>query len=98
MPRIFWLWTTAPGQFAIKSASGRIFYVSADSNLFVEQVLRSLPGVQTFRGSADNKQLPGDPFDLYVFNGWLPNRLPGWRYADYQSPRQHAVIRGWPAD
>ena len=54
----------------------RIFYVSADSNLFVEQVLRSLPGVQTFRGSADNKQLPGDEFDLYVFNGWLPNRLP----------------------
>lgn len=54
----------------------RIFYVSADSNLFVEQVLRSLPGVQTFRGNADNKQLPGDEFDLYVFNGWLPNRLP----------------------
>ncbi len=54
----------------------RIFYVSADSNLFVEQVLRSLPGVQTFRGSPDNKQLPGDEFDLYVFNGWLPNRLP----------------------
>ena len=54
----------------------RLFYVSEDSNLFVEQVLRSLPGVQTFRGNADNKQLPGDPFDLYVFNGWLPNRLP----------------------
>ena len=54
----------------------RIFYVSADSNLFVEQVLRSLPGVQTFRGNANNKQLPGEQFDLYVFNGWLPNRLP----------------------
>lgn len=54
----------------------RIFYVSADSNLFVEQVLRSLPGVQTFRGNANNKQLPGEQFDLYVFNSWLPNRLP----------------------
>ena len=59
-----------------EASARRLFYVSADSNLFVEQVLRSLPGVQTFRGSADNKQLPGDPFDLYVFNGWLPNRLP----------------------
>ena len=54
----------------------RIFYVSADSNLFVEQVLRSLPGVQTFRGNANNKQLPDKQFDLYVFNGWLPDRLP----------------------
>lgn len=54
----------------------RVFYVSEDSNLFVEQVLRSLPGVQTFRGNAANRQLPGEPFDLYVFNNWLPNRLP----------------------
>ena len=54
----------------------RIFYVSEGNNLFVEQVLRSLPGVQTFRGNASNKQLPGDQFDLYVFNSWLPNRLP----------------------
>ena len=54
----------------------RIFYVSEGSNLFVEQVLRSLPGVQTFRGNANNKQLPGEQFDLYVFNSWLPNRLP----------------------
>lgn len=54
----------------------RIFYVSEGSNLFVEQALRSLPGVQTFRGNANNKQLPGEQFDLYVFNSWLPNRLP----------------------
>ncbi len=54
----------------------RVFYVSEDSNFFVEQVLRSLPGVQTFRGNAANRQLPGEPFDLYVFNNWLPNRLP----------------------
>lgn len=59
-----------------EASARRLFYVSADSNLFVEQVLRSLPGVQTFRGSPDNKQLSGDEFDLYVFNGWLPNRLP----------------------
>jgi len=54
----------------------RIFYVSDGNNLFVEQVLRSLPGAQTFRGNADNTRLPGDDFDLYVFNGWLPDVLP----------------------
>ena len=54
----------------------RIFYVSEGSNLFVEQVLRSMTGVQTFRGNANTKQLPGEQFDLYVFNSWLPNRLP----------------------
>ena len=54
----------------------RIFYVSDSNNLFVEQVLRSLPGVQTFRGNAPNPRLPNDEFDLYVFNHWLPDILP----------------------
>jgi len=54
----------------------RIYYVSDGNNLFVEQVLRSLPGVQTFRGNADNARLPNDEFDLYVFNKWLPDILP----------------------
>ena len=54
----------------------RVYYVSAGDNLFLEQALRSLPGVQTFRGNAENRRLPGDPFDLYVFDSWLPNQLP----------------------
>jgi len=54
----------------------RIFYVSDGNNLFIEQVLRSLPGTQTFRGNADNNRLPNEDFDLYVFNGWLPDILP----------------------
>lgn len=54
----------------------RIFYVSDGNNLFVEQVLRSLPGVQTFRGNSANPRLPRDEFDLYVFNHWLPDILP----------------------
>lgn len=54
----------------------RVLYVSNGDNLFVEQVLRSLPGVQTFRGNADNTRLPNDNFDLYVFNNWLPDILP----------------------
>lgn len=55
----------------------RVFYVSQGENLFLEQALRSLPGVQTFRGNAENSGLPAEPFDLYVFDGWLPNDLPG---------------------
>lgn len=54
----------------------RVYYVSQTGNLFLEQALRSLPGVQTFRGNAENKRLPADSFDLYVFDGWLPNTLP----------------------
>ena len=54
----------------------RVYYVSAAGNLFLEQALRSLPGLNTFRGRPENKQLPGGAFDLYVFDGWLPNTLP----------------------
>ena len=54
----------------------RVYYVSGASNLFLEQALRSLPGVQTFRGSPENRSLPADDYDLYVFDGWLPNTLP----------------------
>jgi Ca-activated chloride channel homolog len=54
----------------------RILYMSNGDNLFVEQALRSLPGVQTFRGNSANPRLPRDEFDLYVFNNWLPDILP----------------------
>ena len=54
----------------------RVYYVSGAGNLFLEQVLRSLPGVETFRGDPANRRLPAEPFDLYLFDGWLPNALP----------------------
>ncbi len=54
----------------------RVYYVSGTGNLFLEQALRSLPGLQTFRGNPENRGLPADPFDLYVFDNWLPNALP----------------------
>ena len=54
----------------------RVYYVSPGENLFLEQALRSLPGIQTFRGNAENRGLPGEAFDLYVFDSWLPNTLP----------------------
>lgn len=54
----------------------RILYMSNGNNLFVEQALRSLPSVQTFKGNSANSRLPRDEFDLYVFNNWLPDSLP----------------------
>ncbi|MDE2855326.1 MAG: VWA domain-containing protein [Chloroflexota bacterium] len=59
-----------------ETTTRRVYYVSAGDNLFLEQALRSLPGVQTFRGNAENRRLPGEAFDLYVFDNWLPNDLP----------------------
>ena len=44
-------------------------------NLFVEQVLRSLPAVEGFKGDLD-RGIPRQPFDLYIFDGWLPDALP----------------------
>ncbi len=44
-------------------------------NRFLEQVLRSLPGVRTFQGSPDIG-LPAGDFDLVILDGWLPNTLP----------------------
>ncbi len=54
----------------------RVYYVSGAGNLFLEQALRSLPGIQTFRGNPENRGLPAAVFDLYVFDSWLPNALP----------------------
>lgn len=57
-------------------SSRRVLLVSAQPNRFVEQVLRSLPGVQLFRGDETRTTVPTQQYDLYVFNGWLPDILP----------------------
>ncbi|MCC7450857.1 MAG: BatA and WFA domain-containing protein [Anaerolineae bacterium] len=44
-------------------------------NRFIEQGFASMPDWQTFRGDV-TKGLPADPFDLYVFDSWLPPTLP----------------------
>ena len=66
--------------FAVYQASSarRVLLVS-QGNLFLEQLLASLPAVQPFRAlpGADGKiQIPNDPFDLYIFDGALPEKLP----------------------
>lgn len=64
-------WTVADDD-----ASRRVLVMSAGGNTFIDQVLRSLPGVEAFRGDASRETLPGGAYDVYVFDGWLPPQLP----------------------
>jgi Ca-activated chloride channel family protein len=62
--------------WAVNAASGgRRVLIMTEGNLFIEQVLHSLPGVEAFQGDTA-RGLPVEPFDLYVFDGWLPDTLP----------------------
>ena len=56
---------------------GRILLVTK-GNFFLEQVLASLPDVQPFRliVESENVVLPSGTFDLYVFDGVMPDKLP----------------------
>ncbi len=60
------------------SAARRVLLVSK-GNLFLEQLLTSLPGIQPFRALPKEDgtlQIPNEPFDLYVFDGYVPEKLP----------------------
>ena len=62
-------WAVASG------AATRRALLMTEGNLFIEQALRSLPGVVAFQGDLE-RGLPAQPFDLYIFDGWLPPTLP----------------------
>lgn len=63
--------------FAINqdAAARRVLLVST-GNLYLEQLLAALPGIQPFRSLTG--EIPRDPFDLYLFDGAYPSQsLPG---------------------
>lgn len=66
--------------FAVyQSASARRVLLISKGNLFLEQLLASLPGIQPFRAlrAEDGAlQIPDDPFDLYIFDSIIPAQLP----------------------
>jgi len=66
--------------FAIyQSSAARRALLVSNGNLFLEQLLASLPGIQPFRAlpAADGTlKIPNEPFDLYIFDGILPKELP----------------------
>ncbi|MBN1681911.1 MAG: BatA and WFA domain-containing protein [Anaerolineae bacterium] len=57
-----------------RSGAGRVLLVTED-NIFLRQIFRSLRGVQLFE-IAPEDGMPRQAFDLYVFDGWLPDQLP----------------------
>ncbi|MDD2921293.1 MAG: hypothetical protein PHQ36_03320, partial [Anaerolineales bacterium] len=64
---------------AYQASSARRALLVSKGNLFLEQLLASLPGIQPFRAlpAADGSlQLPNELFDLYIFDGFTPAELP----------------------
>jgi len=55
-------------------SAGRALLISP-GNVFLEQVLAAIPGLQPFRLAAD-APIPADPFDLYVFDSVITDTLP----------------------
>ncbi len=53
---------------------GRVLLISP-GNVYIEQLLLALPGVQPYRLGED-QPLPTEPYDLYIFDTVLPDELP----------------------
>jgi hypothetical protein len=62
-------WTVA------QTAVARSVLLFSQGNLFLEQVLASMPGVSVVR-SEPGRPIPVQPYDLYIFDGVLPDSLP----------------------
>ncbi len=62
-----------------QSAAARRVLLVSNGNIFLEQLLASLPGVQPFRALKTGdpaSQMPNTSFDFYIFDGLLPEQLP----------------------
>ena len=58
--------------WTVSSGSGaRRALLLSNGNLFLEQVLRSMPTIEAFKGDT-KRPLPTDKYDLYILDGWLP--------------------------
>lgn len=63
--------------FAVReqTGAGRVLLIT-EGNVFLERIFRSLRGVQLFRAEPGS-DLSATDYDLYVFDGVLPQNLPG---------------------
>jgi len=59
----------------LSQSTDRRALVMTPGNLYLEQVMRSLPGLEAFRGNIDTG-IPEQPYDLYIFDSYLPDQLP----------------------
>ncbi len=58
-----------------RSGAGRVLLVTTD-NLYLEQIFRSLPGVELFKLDPEARLTAEDDFDLVVLDGVVPVSLP----------------------
>ncbi len=59
----------------VEGGSGSRVLLFTPGNRFIEEVLRSLPGVEAFRGDL-SAGLPREVYDLTILDRWQPERLP----------------------
>ena len=78
--------------WAVANSGGvRHVLLMSAGNLFLEQVLRSLPSVDLVLGDL-NRGLPTESYDLYVFDGWLPPALPSGDLLFVDPPKSNALF------
>jgi hypothetical protein len=82
--------------FAVNNPAGsrRVLLVSP-GNVFLEQLLAAIPDLQAFRVVPQKDgtlQMPTDEFDLYVFDGLVPDDLP-FEPTLLINPPQNPVLR-----
>ena len=78
--------------WAVSSDAGaRRVLLMSKGNLFLEQVFRSLPSVDLVEGDI-NQGLPGEPYDLYIFDGWMPPTLPQGDLMFIDPPSSNALF------
>ncbi|MCC7206414.1 MAG: VWA domain-containing protein [Anaerolineae bacterium] len=74
------------------ASAGRAVIFS-QGNRFLEQGLTSLPDWRVFRGDL-TRGIPAEPFDLYVFDGWLPPQLPAANVLIVNPPEDAPALAG----
>lgn len=63
----------------------------SNGNVFAEQVLRSMPNIETFRGNIE-AGIPSQPYDLYIFDGYVPETLPDGDIFFINPPQDTAIF------
>ncbi len=78
--------------WAVASDTGtRRVLLMSSGNLFLEQMLRSLPSVELVEGDIGHG-LPTEPYDLYIFDGWQPTTLPAGDLLFVNPPNSNALF------
>lgn len=91
-PDVFPLDDTA---FAInREAATRRVLLLSQGNLYLEQLLAALPGIRSYRSLTG--EIPAEPFDLYLFDGQFPTKLPPGALLLVNPPENPLFARGSP--